>query len=215
MTKYSKPSCNRIAAPALSTLLVVLLAAQGTIGFSYPLSPQAIREAYFLGKENPEERQAFLKPYKHNLPMPESGPHVGLIEVETPFVFVAEAVAAAGENYHAQDVDREFAGKPLPFRVHFEIYFTATYPDVFDTAASLGKFWEDFTVYLKQSTEIAPRTVKGQPIYSDATVSGYKGAVIDVDYDVKKIDADAPVTIGVNTPDEQNVETTFDLSQLR
>jgi len=201
--------------PAFSILLIALFATQPNFAFDYPLSPEAIREAYFLGKQNPERRQAFLQPYKHSLPVPESGPQVGLIEVETPFVFIAEQVSATGTDYHAQDAEQEFLGKPGHFRVHVEIYFTATYPGANDTAESLGKFWEDFTIHLKQKAEIPALKVSGEPIYSDQTISGYMGAKIDVDYNVKKIDPGALTTIEVDTPDGQDVETIFDLSQLK
>jgi hypothetical protein len=199
----------------LSVALAGIFAARPSLAFEYPLSPEAIREAYFLGKQSSERRQAFLEQYKHSLPLPETGPQVGLIEVETPFVFIAEKVSAAGTNYHAQEAEQEFLGKPGHFRVHLEIYFTATYPGANDTAESLGKFWQDFTVHLKQKAEIPPLKVSGEPIYSDQTISGYMGARIDVDYNVKKIDPGTLTTIEVDTPDGQQVETTFDLSQLK
>ncbi|HYK16864.1 MAG TPA: hypothetical protein VEV37_02530 [Bryobacteraceae bacterium] len=201
------------------SLFLAMFTIQPALGFEYPLSPEAIREAYFLGKKNPEARQAFLKPYQHNLPLPENGPHVGLIEVQTPFTFIAQKVAAAGSGYHAQDAEQEFLGKPGPFRIHVQIDFTATFPEAYDTAASLGKFWEDFHVHLRQKREISAQRVAGQPIHSDAarfsTLSGYAGATIDVDYDVNKIDASGPATIVVDTPEGEPVETTFDFAQLR
>lgn len=195
--------------------LAAIFAAQPALAFDYPLSPEAIREGYFLGRQNSDRRQTFLQQYKHNLPVPETGPQVGLIQVETPFTFIADKVASANSNYHAQEAEQEFLGKPGHFRVHVEIYFTATYPGANDTAASLGKFWEDFTVHLKQKAEIPALRVFGQPIYSDQTISGYMGAMIDVDYNVKKIDPGAAATIEVDTPDGQQVKTTFDLARLR
>lgn len=205
-----RPSRSR-----LSILLLALIAAQPALAFDYPLSPEAIREAYFLGKENADRRRAFLQQYKHSLPVPETGPQVGLIEVETPFTFIADKVSSERSDYHAQEAEQDFLGKPGHFRVHVKIYFTATYPGATDTAASLGNFWDDFKIHLKQKDEIPPLKVAGQPIYSDNTISGYMGAIIDVDYDVKKIDAGAATTIEVDTPDGQDVETTFDLAQLR
>jgi hypothetical protein len=40
-------------------------------------------------------------------------------------------------------------------------------------------------------------------------------AAIDVDYDVRKIDSGALTTVDVDTPDGQNIETTFALNGLR
>jgi hypothetical protein len=196
-------------------LLLPLAIAQPALAFDYPLSPEAIREAYFLAKENPDRRQAFFEKYRHSLPVPKSGADVALIEVETPYACVVDAIAHAPLNDHAPDAEQEYLGKPGEFRVHVEIYFTATYPKATDTAASLGDFWRDFTVRLKQDAEIPSRSVQGQPIYSEDTLSGYIGATIDVNYDVKKIDPGSLTTIEVDTPDGQQVESTFNLDSLK
>jgi hypothetical protein len=199
----------------LSILLVALTGAQLAIGLDYPLSPESIREAYFLGKQQADKREAFLKPYRHHLPLPESGPQVALIELQTPFTFIVDKVSREATGYHAQDAAQEFLRKPGHFRVQVEIDFTATYPGANDTAASLGDFWKDFQIRLKQNRENPPLKIAGRPIYSDSTISGYTGAIIDVDYDVKKVEAGSMATVEVETPDGQRVETTFDLAKLR
>jgi hypothetical protein len=196
-----------------SILLLTLAIGQLALGSDYPLSPEAIREAYFLGSGNPDRRAEFFAKYTHHLPMPKDGPNVAWIEVETPFACVVDAVAHAPLGYHAPDAEHDFLGKPGCFRVRVEIYFTPTYPAA--TAVVLGDFWRDFKVHLKQDTDITPRSVHGQPIQSDETVSGYIGADILVDYDVKKIDQGTPATIKVIAPGEQQVVTTFDLGSLR
>ncbi len=206
---------NTSARPALSILLLAAMAAQPLLAFDYPLSPEAIREAYFLGKANLDKKQAFFKKYQHNLPVPESGPQVGLIEVETPFACLVDEIAQKPLNYYAQDAEKDYLGKPGKFRVHVEIYFTPTYPKATDTAARLGNFWEAFHVNLKHRADVQPITVHGQTIYNDETISGYIGATIDTDYNVKKIDAGDITTVEVDTPDGQQVETTFELNELR
>ncbi|HXQ26460.1 MAG TPA: hypothetical protein VN822_08660 [Candidatus Acidoferrales bacterium] len=200
---------------ALSILLLAATAAQPLVAFDYPLSSEAIREAYFLGTANSDKRQAFFEKYRHNLPVPKSGADVALIEVETPFVCVVDAIAQAPMNYFAQEAEQDYLGKPGKFRVHVEIYFTPTYPKPDDTAVTLGDFWRDFKIHLKQDAEIPPLSVHGQPIYSEDTISGYIGATIDVEYNVKKIDAGGFTTVEVDTPDGQQVETTFQLNNLR
>ena len=200
---------------ALSIVLLAILTVHPVRAFDYPLSSEAIREAYFLGRENPDRRNQFFESYRHNMPVPKYGPNVGLIELETPFACLVDAMSQIPANYHAPDAVQEYLGKPGQFRVHVEIYFTETYPKPTDTAASLGNFWEAFHVHLKQEGEIQPRAVHGEPIYDDETISGYRGADIDLEYDVKKIDPGAMTTIDVETPDGQDVETTFHLNNLR
>jgi len=206
---------KRIARWGLAVLLPALMIAQPALAYDYPLSPEAIREAYFLGKASPEKRQAFFEPYRQNLPVPKTGANVALIEVETPFACVVDAISHAPASYHAPDAEQDYLGKPAEFRVQVEVYFTETYPKPTDTAATLGDFWRDFQVHMKQKGEVPSRSVHGQPIYSDDTISGYIGAMIDVSYDVEKVDSGALTTIEVDTPDGQQVETDFSFNNLR
>jgi len=60
--------------PVLLTLLLAATAAQPLFGFDYPLSPEAIREAYFLSRGDSDKRAAFFEKYRHNLPVPERAP---------------------------------------------------------------------------------------------------------------------------------------------
>jgi hypothetical protein len=199
----------------LSILLPALLIAQPALAFEYPLSSEAIREAYFLGRGDSGKMRDFFEKYKHHLPVPKTGADVALIEMETPFACVVDGISRGPLDYHSQDAEQEYLGKPGEFRVHVEIYFTPTYPKPSDTGATRGDFWRDFSVHLKQKAEVPLRSVHGQPIYSDDTISGFIGAMIDTDYDVTKIDAGGFTTIEVDTPDGQQVETTFQINSLR
>lgn len=200
--------------PVLLILLLAATAAQPLFGFDYPLSPEAIREAYFLGKAHPERINAFFEKYRHNLPVPESGPHVALIEVETPFACIVDELNSGSPNDHAQEAEQKFLGKPGQFRVHVDIYFTPSYPGLtYETAPA----WEDFKVHLKQDAEIEAQSIHGHLIYSydENGEGGVVGATIEAEYDVNKIDAGGITTVEVDTPDSQQVETTFNLNSLR
>ena len=48
-----------------------------------------------------------------------------------------------------------------------------------------------------------------------ANTYGVSGAIIEYSYDPEKIDPDDEVTFEVHTPDDQQVEATFDLGRLR
>ena len=93
------------------TLFLALTIVHFTFGFDYPLSSEAIREAYFLGSGNPDKRAEFFAPYTHHLPVPKSGPNVASIGVETPFACVVDAVAHAPLGYHAPDAEHDFLGQ--------------------------------------------------------------------------------------------------------
>lgn len=195
--------------------VLALAAIPASLGFNDPLSPEAIREAYFLGVGSYEKRAELLEKYVQHPPALETGPDVGAIEVETPFTCIVEAMTHKPMGYHAPDAEQDFLGKPGCFKVRVQIYFTSTYPDAKATSVTLGDFWRDFQIHLKQKKEIESRSVQGMPIYSDETISGYIGADILVDYDEKKIDPGSPATVKVVTPDGQEVEATFDLGSLR
>jgi hypothetical protein len=54
-------------------------------------------------------------------------------------------------------------------------------------------------------------------LYSDGVTNilQVSGAVIELQYDADKIDPDDDATVKVHTPDDQDIETTFDLGHLR
>jgi hypothetical protein len=176
--------------------------------FTYPLSSEAIREAYFLGKRNDEQTAAFLVKYVHALQPPKNGSYVASIGIETPYSAIVQRSQGSPMGYHATDAEHEFLGNARSFRVRLKVYFMPPH------AGPLGDFWRDFTIHLEQGAEIQPRTVEGHP-YRTRTTRGYVGAEIVADYDVNKIDSGGPVNVDVIMPDGQNVKTTFDLSELR
>jgi hypothetical protein len=133
-------------------------------------------------------------------------------------------VQRASGEYHAQEAEEEFLGKPGTFGVFVQIDFTQSFPDPSQfsphgtNAVVMPAFWQDFKIRLKQDREIEPESVEGGPSYSDVgpvDEYGFAGAEVDLDYDPAKIDASSPLTVEVLTPDGQDVQTTFDLSQLR
>ena len=205
---------NTIARRGLAMLLAALWIAPPVGALDYPLTSESIREAYFIGKENLDRRQEFFRAYRHPLPSP-FRPDVHRIEVETPFAVAVEALSRTPLEYHSPDAVQDYLGKPWNVRVHVEIYLTATYPRPTDTPRSLARFSNTFEVHLRQRDEIAPLGIDGAPIWDDHTLLGYRGATIDVDYDIGKIDASEPLAVEVATPDGQRVQTTFAIQDLR
>jgi len=119
-------------------------------------------------------------------------------------------------NDHAQEAEQRYLGKPGRFRVHVDIYFTPSYPGPAYEVAPAG-VWEDFKVHLKQDAEIEAQSIHGHLIYSydENGEGGVIGATVEAEYDVNKIDAGGITTVEVDTPDGQQVETTFSLNSLR
>lgn len=84
----------------LYVLLLVFALAFPASAFQYPLSPEAIREAYFLGSRNDEQSARVFEGYVHTFPKPENGPHIAWIGIETPYVFVATEMAKSLTTVH-------------------------------------------------------------------------------------------------------------------
>ena len=204
-----------------SGFFAVLAIALPALAFQYPLSSTEIRDAYFIGKQNDLRAAEFFARYKHVLPMPETGPHVAAISISTPFVQVAERSGSL-PDYDSLDAAKEFEAKPLLFRVRVEIDLTPTYSglaptDSNDIFSPAQDSWQDFHVQLVQDKMIPAKAIRGALFYSDgaSNVYGIGGAIIQLVYDPEQIDTHDEVTIQVHTPDDQNVETTFDLGRLR
>jgi hypothetical protein len=204
---------------ALSLIFSALLIAPPAPAYEFPLSSEAIRDAYFLGKASANKRAESLARYTVYLPMPKSGPYVAMVVFETPYVIVAERTARAVSNYFAPDAVEEFLGKPAVCRVRVRIYLTSSYSWQMPSPPGSVRFrpddfWREFSIRLMQEgQEIAAKASSGSPLYS-LDLGVLTGAEVDLDYNAAKIQA-APATVEVDTPDGQHVQTTFDLARLR
>jgi hypothetical protein len=199
-----------VARWGLSILLLALMIAQTVRAYDYPLSPEAIREAYFLGKGDPNKRAEFFEKYTQFYPVPQSGQYVGMIEFETPYVLIAERVSQSVGNYFAQDAEQDYLGKPAVCRVLVQVDYGGS------SVSPTARFQTDYTVVLKQNDkEISSKKSWSEPLISYGSPYADLGFLMDVEYDAEKIDSDAPLTVDVLAPDGQNVQQTFELANLR
>lgn len=206
----------------LLVLLTGLIAATPAAALDYPLSPEAVRDAYFIGKASPSKREAFFAKYTQHFRRPPSGPYISLIRVITPYAFVVERTARS-QNLLAPDAQQQFYGKPIALRIRVHITLTPTYgfqarsPNGGLTLRSTD-FWKDFSVQLVQrGNPIQPLAARGAPDYAfagEGSSSVLVGADINVQYDPAKVRS-GPATIVVDSPDGQQITATFDLSKLR
>jgi hypothetical protein len=111
----------------LSIFLVALLIAPPSLAFDDPLSSTSIRDAYMLGNRKDFKTAEYFARCKHLLPMPESGPHVAAISVETPYGQVVE-IGEADLNTDIQGAEQRLADKTFPFIVRVGVDLTNTYP---------------------------------------------------------------------------------------
>jgi len=196
------------------------------------LSPEVVREAYFLGQRRDEKTTAFLLQYVQRFPPPKTGPHVSQIELLTPYAFLVQTSRNRSMEYSAQQAEQDYHKLENTIRVHISIRFTPTYgfqvtgPSRGETTGNPGikvhgeDFWRDFTFQFTQEQSgdgkpLAPFDMWGEPYYSKTRFgSALGGADVWLLLDAANVTSD-PIKIDVATPDGQHIPVVFDLSKLR
>jgi hypothetical protein len=110
-----------------SALTVCLALIPSAFAFDTPLSPEAIREAYFLGQHNDQSTLSFFSPYFRVLPKPDNGPYIAEIEVYTPYGQIIEASRRRSMGYSAQQAEQDYRHHHDKLYVRVRIDFTETY----------------------------------------------------------------------------------------
>jgi hypothetical protein len=95
--------------------------------FDTPLSPEAVRDAYFLGQHNDQSTLSFFSQYVRTLPAPDKGPYIAEVEVYTPYAQVVEASRRRTGNYSAQQAELDYRPHHDKLYVRIRIDFTDTY----------------------------------------------------------------------------------------
>jgi hypothetical protein len=91
------------AALALSFFLILPASA-----FDAPLSPEAVRDAYFLGQHNNQSTLCFFSQYVKTLSAPDKGPYIAEVEFYTPYTQVVEASRRRTGSYSAQQAEVDY-----------------------------------------------------------------------------------------------------------
>ncbi|HEY2109562.1 MAG TPA: hypothetical protein VGH17_06640 [Candidatus Acidoferrales bacterium] len=206
----------------LSMFLAVLLIGTPALAFDDPLTTGSIRDAYMLGNRKDFKTAKFFASYRHLLPTPETGLHVAAISVETPYAQVVE-LGEAALNTDIQGAEEKWTGKNFPFIVRVGVDLTDTYPgpppwNPRAPGLPLPNFESDFEIRLIQNQKTIPeQSFQVHLLYSDGVANTYQisGAIIELRYDTKSVDPYSEASVTVHTPDDQRVETNFDLAQLR
>ena len=207
------PSCSR---PGLAVLAAALFVTPVVSAFDAPLSDEAIREAYFLGERRDERTGLFFENYRRYLPAPQSGPHVYMVEVLTPFAIAVNVSRNNGAGYNAQQAEAEYRLRGDFLRLRVQVRYTATYNQVRGTGT-----WKDFQVRLIQNGKsFQPRNVTYEGAHNmRGVVRGGGGSIptgfiIWLEYDASNVTS-TDAAVEIDMPDGQHVIAPFDLSRLR
>lgn len=190
-------------------LAVASILAQPAAAYSYPLSSNAIRDAYFLGTGDPVKFSNVLEHYAKYYPAPASGQHVYQIRFETPYYLIVERIGTPFSHYNAPKAEEEFLGKPGFCRVRVEIFFgLAVHPVTPQT---------NYAIQLKQGQREIPieRQWKEGLMWGSERGAVENGFYLTAEYRAEDIDSESPATVEVIAPDGRNVIETFDLGSLK
>ncbi|HEY6387330.1 MAG TPA: hypothetical protein VIX91_16780 [Candidatus Acidoferrum sp.] len=200
-----------------------LLFALPLSAYDRALSPETVREAYFLGQQS-NQAGKFLEPYTQHPPMPKTGSYISSISILTPYAQAVFRSWKGGMRYNAQQADEDYRRTSDAIEIIVTIDFTSTYSAIQqvkpDASHSGGDgfllrpkdFWRDFSFKVYQQNAAAPHeTVQGEPVYD---ASGFKGAVVKIEFASASL-ADKDTSIEVTSPDGQKICASFDLSKLR
>src|SRR5271167_52056 len=186
-------------------LLLAFILTLPTSAYDFPLSPNALREAYFLGTRQPSLGATFLAEYAHRIQSLKAGAFTSEIRIETPFTQVA-VYSSRTIGYSAQDAVKDFFGKPAEVLVYLDIcYMTNAPPNavkikVIQNRKKITPESEDRSAYY--------------PATDEYTRMPSIGEQIQLRFNADKIDSSALI-IRIDTPDGQHAETEFDLQRLR
>jgi hypothetical protein len=207
-------SLQRVGTAVVVAMLVVSLAA---FAYDAPLSDEAVREAYFLGRRHDETTAQFLETYRRYFAKPERGAHVFAVELFTPY---ARAVEAESKQAHlsVQQAERDEQLRNGPVRLGVYIRYTESYrSERVNGSSSYSDHREDFHVRLMQGGK-AVDWVSSR--YEGTFQSLGRGGAQSTGFIVWQEYASADVTasdatVEVETPDGQHVSAVFDLARLR
>jgi hypothetical protein len=208
--------------PGLAILAAALLMTSTAFAFSAPLSDEAVREAYFLGQRRDDRTAQFLKTYRRYFPVPESGPHVFVVELFTPYAQAVEASSKHGAGLSAQQARQDYQARGDSLRVGVYVRYTSTYGPGFpyspDKVPGQTGTWKDFQIRLMLNGE----TLESRSVRYEGTRMGTGGKggsrptgfIVWQEYDASNL-ASTDATIEIDTPDGQHLVAPFDLSRLR
>lgn len=199
-----------------------LSAAAPAEAFLYPLSPEEVREAYFLGRTTQDEEVVkFIEPYLHRLPYPQKGPYVESVEFRTPYEQIVLKTRQNLSNYSSQDAEH-YSQHPELVVIRVLIFLTFTYqgPDV-KSPADTVRLWtyqdllKDFAFRVEQQRDIRPKKIVAGPACPFPNqCEPFDGFEVLLQFEADQFTSEK-LTVQVTTSNGQDVRSEFDLAKLK
>ena len=219
----------RTAGPFLAFLTAATMLPVPAAAYDTPLSDQAVREAYFLGKRGGESVARLLSSYT-KFPAPPAtghhGPHVFSVSFLTPFALIAQ-YSGRQSDYSAQQAKRDH--DPAKEVVSINIQITPSKYDwpsgdksqgvrsggPYDYYPQSYGFWKTFQYRVfNGKQEVTTKDIIVEPQYDCGDSCGLAGISVRLQFPATAFTADS-ATIKVTPPEDETVSVDFDLSVLR
>jgi len=190
-------------------LALVVIASLPTSAYEQPLTSESIREAFFLGQRRDEVTARFLAAYRHDFPLPKTGPHISRVQVLTPYAQIVLGSEDGEIRGTVMDAEREYRTQPSVLLVYVRVYATPTY----SSASQWKEFWQKLSIRVVQRKTLKPKRIN----YISRRFPGNRGpggTDVELRFDTAEIES-APMKIEVLTADGQHLEADFDLDKLK
>jgi hypothetical protein len=222
----------------LVVAVLLALIAGNALAYEAPLTPAALRDAYVLGQRNDQATAAFLSPYVKQLTDRAAEPHIGEIEILTPFAQVVDQSRTHTSGYSEQQAVQDYGQRGDTILVRVLLMLPGAYPKDQSNPATNStvssaiqnssadqnsalrpeNFWQNFRFTLKQRGKVIPtRSIHNKPVHSTPTPDApavLDGATVWLEYDAKDV-ASEEAMIEVVTPESKTISAVFDLKKLR
>ncbi len=207
-----------------SAILLTLTLALPVNAYEYPVSPQAIRQAYFFGRSTERAKVLnFLGQYVRRFEPRNGGPGVGRIELRTPYERIVLRSWDNQPGYSAQQAQLDYSGLGQTVEVQIFLYLgdDAAHPrpsDLYSDSEGQARnrrenFWREFRFRVMQGRVVQPKETLGQPLYGRRG-QGLAGAEVRLVFDAREF-ADLELQVGVTSPDGRVTVADFPLDQLK
>ncbi|MGH9730142.1 MAG: hypothetical protein ACRD4A_00470 [Candidatus Acidiferrales bacterium] len=197
---------------SVAVIAALFLTLQTAWAYHYPLSSEAIRDAYFLGERNNFQTTDCLLQYTHRFSAPQNGGYfISQIDISSPY----QQIVLRGQRNMPGDselqTETDLAEHPLNVivrvRVELNVYNSNNkYGAAFGPALS-----GNVSLEVTQRNVLTPVTVTHEGLYNHHALVGW---LFELQFDPAKITS-APLRISVKTPDGQVEEAKFDMAKLQ
>jgi len=206
----------------IGTGCLLLLVAQATQAFYFPLQSVQIREAFLLGHSGDISKiNAFFESYTHRLPAHAESWTVESIEIRTPYEqVVRRAWEHASGGYDLDQAEKDYAAQPDLLLIRLIVSAKADGAAALSSApasqtqtGSAASAWKGLRFNVSQSRAILPKKLRAQPLYAGRVGKGAKTEIL-LEFDASKF-ASEFTRVHVAMPDGSSGAADFDLSTLK